>query len=323
MAPLNPHRASIHPVMGSAPRPVWSVMIPTFECADHLAEALESVLVQDPGPATMQIEVVDDGSLDDPESVVRAVGGGRVGFHRQAANVGHVRNFATCLARARGEIVHLLHGDDRVLPGFYEALERGFRSSERVGLAFCRWATVDDGGRRTAVAAPLQADRGPVPAAVVRLAEEQRIVTPSVAVRRSAYEQLGGFDERLVCAEDYEMWVRVAAHFDVWYEPELLAHYRTHERSNTGRHQRLAEELRYTATAIALNREHLPRRQRARVSRRARRAYAATAMDHARAYADAADTEAARAHLRVALQLSRSPRTLGAATAVLAKVVRP
>jgi glycosyltransferase involved in cell wall biosynthesis len=298
-------------------------MIPTFDCASYLEQALRSVLAQDPGPEAMQIEVVDDASTDDPEAVVRDVAGDRVGFHRQRANVGHVRNFATCIGRARGELVHLLHGDDWVMPGFYEALERGFGSSPAIGLAFCRWTLVDADGRLTEVAAPLQATPGPVPDAVVTLAEEQRIVTPSVAVRRTAYEQLGGFDERLRCAEDYEMWVRVAGRFEVWYEPTTLAAYRRHDDSNTGRHLRGAEELRYTATAIDLFRGHLPPDRRASVVRRARRAYAATALEQARTYAAAHDGEAARANLRVALGLSRSPRTLATAAALLPRVVRP
>ena len=66
------------------PRPLWSVMIPTFHCARFLRQTLESVLSQDPGPDVMQIEVIDDCSTqDDPESVVRAIAGERVHFFQQ------------------------------------------------------------------------------------------------------------------------------------------------------------------------------------------------------------------------------------------------
>ena len=41
-------------------------------------------------------------------------------------------------------------------------------------------------------------------------------MTPSIVVRRSVYERLGSFDRRLVCAEDWEMWVRIAAHYPIW-----------------------------------------------------------------------------------------------------------
>ncbi|RVC64830.1 glycosyltransferase family 2 protein [Mesorhizobium sp. M4B.F.Ca.ET.088.02.2.1] len=112
------YRDPISPVPWEAARPKWSVMIPAYNCARFLATTLESVLAQDPGPAQMQIEVVDDCSSDDPQRVLKEIGGNRVGFFHQPQNLGHIGNFHTCLDRARGELVHLLHGDDAVRPGF-------------------------------------------------------------------------------------------------------------------------------------------------------------------------------------------------------------
>src|SRR5262245_33451371 len=101
---------TIVPLADGEPRPLWSVMIPTYNCAAYLRDALKSVLLQDPGPEVMQIEVVDDFSTqDDPAAVVAEVGKGRVGFYRQRQNVGHTTNFNTCIQRSRGELVHLLH----------------------------------------------------------------------------------------------------------------------------------------------------------------------------------------------------------------------
>ena len=103
-------------------------MIPTYNCARYLGATLRSVLTQDPGPEAMHIEVVDDHSTaDDPEDVVARLGRGRVAFHRQPENVGVVGNLNTCLQRSRGELVHVLHGDDRVLDGFYWTLDKRLR----------------------------------------------------------------------------------------------------------------------------------------------------------------------------------------------------
>src|SRR6185312_12564342 len=114
-----------------------------------------SVLDQDPGVDQMQVEVVDDASSDDPESV-----GGRyvdrVTFHRQPENAGHAANLNTCLARARGQLVHVLHGDDAVRPGFYETLGSAF-DDPTIGAAFCRFIAIDDAGRWTTIA-PLESD---------------------------------------------------------------------------------------------------------------------------------------------------------------------
>ena len=54
------NRMRLAPVSEAVHRPLWSVMIPTFDCARFLHQTLESVLSQDPGPDVMQIEVIDD-----------------------------------------------------------------------------------------------------------------------------------------------------------------------------------------------------------------------------------------------------------------------
>jgi glycosyltransferase involved in cell wall biosynthesis len=293
-------RAVIEPVPAGEPRPRWSVMIPAYERADYLGETLRSVLAQDPGSEAMQIEVVDDASSENLQAIVAEVGKGRVDYHRQPRNIGHIANFAACLQRSRGEIVHLLHGDDLVLPGFYAALEHGF-DDPAVGAAFCRWQIVDSTGAATAVAETEQAAAGPLDDALARLASEQRIVTPAIAVRRGVWEKLGGFDPRLECSEDWEMWVRIAANYRVWYEPSLLASYRQHSQSNTGRHFANASELRYTRLAMKLFRPLLPNDRAGAILTEARRAYARTALDNARGLAR--DRSAMRAHLWIAWRL--------------------
>jgi len=315
---VNPHCATIGPVDSTLARPVWSVMIPTFHCAGYLGETLRSVLAQDPGPEAMQIEVVDDHSTeDDPEAVVREIGRGRVGFFRQPANVGTTRNFATCITRSRGRLVHLLHGDDLVRDGFYATLQRAFDADAEIGAAFCRQVFIDGKGDWVGLSPLEQPCSGRLEGALERLATEQRIMTPSIVVRREVYEALGGFDDRLRCSEDWEMWVRIAAHYPVWFEKEPLALYRMHSNSNTGRHVRTAEDMRYTREAIDLFRSHLPPARAADIVRTAKQQYALAAIRTARSLLESRDLDGARAQLAEALRLSRSPRVLASLVASL------
>src|SRR5713101_3111513 len=128
-------------------RPLWSVMIPTYNPrADYLEDTLHSVLQQDPGPEQMQIEVIDDRSTDDlAAQTVRRVGGGRVSFHAEPQNRGLAGTWNRCIERARGHWVHILHQDDIVLPGFYDHLRKGVEHSD-AGAIFCRYAEANSKG---------------------------------------------------------------------------------------------------------------------------------------------------------------------------------
>jgi glycosyltransferase involved in cell wall biosynthesis len=310
------------PTLPDGARPRWSVMIPTFDCARYLEATLRSVLAQDPGPEAMQIEVVDDHSTaDDPEDVVARLGGGRVGFHRQPQNVGVVANLNSCLQRSRGEVVHLLHGDDLVVDGFYQTIGARLREHPDAGAAYCRHLYVDEHGRGLDVAPQDPPSSGILADGARFLAAEQRIMTPCIVVRRSVYEQLGGFDDRLACAEDWEMWVRVAARFPVYYEEQPLACYRLRDGSNTGRNLRSGLSVDHTRLAIELFAEHFEPAERRAVKRAAFSRYAVSALETARNFQSRGDAAAARAQLGAAWRLERSPRTAAGIARVLARSV--
>ena len=234
----------IAPVPTGTPRPLWSVMIPTFNCADYLRQTLTSVLAQAPGPDEMQIEVVDDCSTkDDPEAVVREAGRGRVAFHRKAKNGGAIHNFNTCIERSRGHLVHILHGDDMVLPGFYQRLAAAAQAQPQLALYACRSFFVNEENIISHVSI-----RVPALEAAGRFPEHffygTPIQTPSVVVRRSFYEEHGGFLPALVHTADCEMWTRAVALGGGIIVPEVLCQYRTFAANDSGRLARTAENLR-------------------------------------------------------------------------------
>jgi glycosyltransferase involved in cell wall biosynthesis len=225
-------------------RPLWSVMIPTFNCAGLLRETLASVLAQDPGPRAMQIEVVDDASTrDDPEGVVRELGGGRVAFHRKDQNEGAIRNFNTCLARSRGRLVHLLHGDDTVEPGFYARMAGVAAAHPRVAGFFARCRIMDEDGSLESLAPRLRSLTRPTRTAT-ELYQTNAIYTPGAVVRRSFYERHGGFLPPLVHCADWEMWMRVISRGGGLWLNEVLASYRLFTGNDTNRLVRSGENIR-------------------------------------------------------------------------------
>lgn len=250
----HPYRLNVAPVPEGVKRPFWSVMIPTYNCANYLRETLASVLAQDMGADMMQIMVIDDHSTkDDPEAVVKELGKGRVEFYRQKVNVGHVRNFQTCLEKSRGQVIHQLHGDDLVCNGFYKKLMIGFEKHPEIGAAFCRHIIMDENGNALHPSILEMPDSGVLSKDWTKeLIGFQRLQTPSIVVKREVYETLGGFDKRLLWAEDWEMWVRIASNYLIWYEVKPLAKYRKHLNSSTFKNVRTAENVRDLSRAIAI-----------------------------------------------------------------------
>ena len=262
MSEQHPYRPTIPPVPDSVARPLWSVMIPTYNCAEYLRQTLASVLAKDPGPDVMQITVVDDHStLDDPAAVVEELGRGRVEFHRQPHNVGLVKNFQTTLELSRGKLIHQLHGDDLVRDGFYQKLQTAFLENPEIGAAFCRHIIMDEHSHWQHISVLEQQESGVLPSSWLDLiAGFQRIQTPSIIVRREVYEKLGGFDYRLpTAAEDWEMWVRVAANYPIWYEVEPLAIYRKHSGSITKTNVKNGKYVQQLREAIEIFQGYLPK----------------------------------------------------------------
>jgi glycosyltransferase involved in cell wall biosynthesis len=304
------YRSPIPSISDNQNCPLWSVMIPTYNCAQYLSETLQRILAQDPGENVMQIEVVDDCSQDNPQRIVEAVGQGRILFYQQPKNVGHIANFTTCLRRSHGQLIHLLHGDDYVVDGFYQKMAQAFTIKPEIGAAFCRQIFINEQGETQSISELEQAESGILDNWLEKLALEQRIMTPSIVVRRDVYETLGGFDSRLICSEDWEMWVRIAANHPIWYEIEPLAAYRMHLNSNTGRHIRSGEDMRYTREAIMLFQAYLPPETAPRITRQARETYAFSALEMAKSLINKGDFMAGMVQIREALLLSSSYRVI-------------
>lgn len=245
-------------------RPAWSVMIPSFNCADFLEATLTSVLAQDPGPDVMQIEVVDDCSTTDhPDQVVADVGRGRVGFHRQAGNVGISRNFTTCLQRSAGHLVHVLHGDDIVYPGFYSTIASILDDHPQAGGVLTGAHDIDESGNVIGTNEILRPERGVLERFHPQIFEWNPVRAPAVVARREVYEQVGGFRDGLRFCADWDMWKRLATATPLVYEPQILTGYRVHGRSDTAKLGMSIPQIREMFEAVQIGHTYLPGQTRA------------------------------------------------------------
>ena len=257
----------------------FSVMIPTFEPSRSLLDAIQSVVKQfneaaahrdDLSRDSLQITVVDDASSTvDVSSLLKESGlADDVEFVKSGKHLGLAGNWNYAVSLARADLVHLLHQDDRIERGFYQRMWQAFQEQPGLGMAFCRSKIVDDKERVIKKTSRLRWQQGVLKGWLWRIGERQRIQCPSAIDRKATYEALGGFRSDLKQALDWEMWVRIAGNFPVWYEPRSLAVYRRHKQSESSR--LLASDLVWPdiAKAITINSASFPAELRSTMTSR-------------------------------------------------------
>lgn len=284
-------------------------MIPVHDCAGHLASALPTVVDELGGRDDVEIVVVDDASTDDPRSVVERVGRGRVRYEPNPRRLGAVATFNRCIERAAGEIVHILHGDDMVLPGFYSAMEQAMTDPDAVA-AMCRTRYVDADGRPSGpMTRSYRTGTGVWRDALEAQVVSNRVRPPAIVVRRAAYQRISGFREDLPHAADWEMWTRLAASGPMIFVDDVLACYRRHDASDTAGRVRTGANIRERVTAIGVVNQHIHRRRRRVTTRQALVYSAIFATRTAGQCLRARDVAAAGAQLREAMRcLAMVPR---------------
>jgi glycosyltransferase involved in cell wall biosynthesis len=254
-------------------------MIPAYNCYNTLVETIASVLMQDPGEDQMQIAVVDDGSTDgDVKALVEQLGKGRVEYFSHGHNRGSLATFETCLNKARGQLVHLLHGDDKVRNGYYRKIGALFAKYPQIGAAFCRYCAINEEGRVLWNHGKEMNEDGVLDNWLYKIASHQRLQYCTITVKREVYEKLGGF-YGVTYGEDWEMWVRIAVHYQVAYTPEVLAEYRLHSNSISYRAYMDVRHIQDMRWVIGSIQKWLPDNLRKQLRRTASKHYAEYAID--------------------------------------------
>lgn len=207
-----------------------SVIIPTYNRAAYLPQALDSVLNQTlPKDFELEVIVVDDGSTDDTAKVLKKYG--KKIIYKQIPHSGKpatARNAG--IALAKGELIAFQDSDDEWAPNKLK-LQLPLFNDDNVVLSFGNAEAMDENGKKFhkqlfSKSSLAQAEK------FASLIKQNTISTLTVMVRSAVLQQVGGFNEskQLRAVEDYELWLRIAAHYPRGLRSinDTLAYYRTH-----------------------------------------------------------------------------------------------
>lgn len=190
-----------------SPTPMVSVILPTYNRAAMLQEAIDSVLTQT--YARFELIVVDDGSTDPTPEVLAGYSGRIVAIRQTNKGVSSARNNG--ILNARGDLIALIDSDDYWLPGKMATQVAFFLRHPEIAICQTQEIWIRNGVRVN----PKSRHRkrsGMIFDASLPLC----LISPSaVMMRRSLLEDVGLFDESLPACEDYDLWLRVTAQYPV------------------------------------------------------------------------------------------------------------
>jgi glycosyltransferase involved in cell wall biosynthesis len=193
--------------------PLVSIVIPAYNAAKFIGETIESALHQTYN--NLEVIVVDDGSEDDTCSEV-IKNAGQVRLVRQK-NAGPSAARNRGIREARGEYVALLDADDLWLPEKTTLQMKCLERYPEAGLVFSDMIEFHDDKRESPTQFSMNGlneaffgHQELVPNPFYKLMQVNFISTPSVLLRKSVFEQTGGFDEAYRFSEDFLLWLRFA-----------------------------------------------------------------------------------------------------------------
>lgn len=206
----------------SATPPLVSVIIPTYNRAAMVQQAIASVLAQT--FTDFECIVVDDGSPDDTAAALQPlVAAGRIRYVRQAnAGLSAARNHG--IREARGAYITFLDDDDIYEPDKLAKQAAYLDAHPDAMLVHCWFTKFSEQAANLGLRKPdwFQGQLYPAILSYWRML----MATPCVMLRREVFDVIGGFDESLRYAEDLDMWRRVARHYAFYIVPASLVRIR-------------------------------------------------------------------------------------------------
>lgn len=205
----------------SSERPLVSVVLPVYNGARYLKEAIDSVLAQT--LRDFELIIIDDGSVDESAAIVKTYADARIRFFQQP-NHGLAATLNRGIALAAGEFIARQDQDDICFPERFRKQVDFLKAHPQVGMVgTCAEILAESQKTGRMLTHPLDDA-----ALKFGLLFDNHFVHSSMMIRRAVFDRVGGYseDRQRQPPEDYELWSRAIRHFQVANLAEVLMAYR-------------------------------------------------------------------------------------------------
>ena len=190
----------------------------------YLREAIDSILNQT--YKDFEFIIVNDASTDKTELIIKE-------FMQKDQRIKLINNEINCersvsrnkaIQVSKGEYIAMTDGDDISFPKRLETQVRYLEENKDIALVGTSWYYIDDQGREISIQESLSGNKKQI---------VHFMCKPSVMVRKSCLQEVGGFREVFVPAEDYDLCLRIIDNYEIGIIKEPLYKYRVHANSST------------------------------------------------------------------------------------------
>ncbi len=236
-----------------------SIVIPTYNCAQYLPKAIESVLAQT--YTDFELIVVDDNSTDTTQEYLSSIQDRRLRVLKtQGVGASEARNWGVRVAH--GEYVAFLDADDF---WFQEKLATQVELHQRypsLGMSFTNYDHLTEAYQSIVDCFGYWNQFGKEHKPYLKLDEPLDFVmstnvigTSTVMVKRDVFEQVGMFIPEIAYAEDWDLWLRISENFDIGVVNSIQVGYLMRQGSATQTDSRRADNLRSVEAIISRYKE--------------------------------------------------------------------
>lgn len=190
-----------------ADKPKISVIMSVYNAESYLKEAIESVLKQ--SFTDFEFIIVDDGSTDGSFRIISSYDDDRIKLLQNKVRMGLTKSLNNALRIAKGEYIARQDADDISLPHRFEYQIKFFENNAKVALLGTSIYVINEKGIILGV------KRCRPRPTLSSLLKYNEFIHGSVMFKKAIIDKLGGYNELFKYSQDYELWLRIARHYDV------------------------------------------------------------------------------------------------------------
>ena len=208
-------------------KPKISVIIPTFNRARYIGEAIRSV--QGQTLKDWEMIIIDDGSTDDTEKIVHEIAKSdpRISYFKNEKNLGIAKTRNRGLSLAQADYVAMLDSDDKWISSDKLAKQlEAFVKNEKLGIVGVNARFIDESGKVVGKNTNFPSDD-----AEIRKTELYRniLMQSGLLIKKEAIEKAGGYDSKFTICDDHDLWLKIGMDWQFMILPSVDLSYRIHK----------------------------------------------------------------------------------------------